>query len=190
MQIFVNDREVPGFGAGGATVGEVVEALDVHVDPGDVVTEVALDGQVFSAGDDARYARRPVAGIARLVLTTRSIPALALELRGEVREALRCIVAKLEVAIGHLQRGDVRAANGMLAIALDELRLTLVLDQETARLDSGRHLAKEEDLAVLADELLTAQEKLDTAATRSLLAERLVPLLRFWSDASSDAASP
>jgi len=200
MQIFVNDRELDreatrfgaagAAGAAGATIGEIVEALEVHVDPGDVVTEVALDGEVFSAGDDARYARRPASGVGRLVLTTRSVPALARELREEVRQALLCIVAKLEATTAHLRSGDVRAANAMLAVALDELRLTLVLDQETSRLDAGARLASEEALAGLADELLAAQQRRDTVATETLLGARLVPLLRNWSAASHLSASP
>jgi hypothetical protein len=181
MQVFINDRPVPAAVPGGATIGEMIEALDVHVAPGEIVTEVAVDGEPFSAGDDTAWARRPLAGIARLALTTRSVPALASELREEVRNALACIAAKLDTAAARLDASEPKQAQALLAVALDELRLTLVLDQETARLDGAPLVASQETLMPVADELLAAQQRLDLRRLRLLVGERLAPLLRAWS---------
>jgi hypothetical protein len=188
VQIFVNDRAVAELEVGAATVGELVEALGVHVDPGDVVTTVALDDEVFSAGDDERYARRAAAGIARLRLTTSTIQALAARMRGDVRDALPCIAAKLEQAGGHLGGADAASGHALLASALDELRLALILDHHTVVLGAGDALTSEAELAPIAEDLLAAQRHGDRAATRRLLLERLLPLLHGWSTRAATAA--
>ena len=188
MQVFVNDRKVGEVTPGRATIGELVEALGVHVDPSEVVTTVALDDDVFSAGDEVHFARRTAAGVARLTLITSTLPALAVTLRGDVREALLCITRKLEQAVDGLGRGEGKAAHGLLATALDELRLVLILDQHTVQLGGGGGLTSEQDLTPLAEDLLAAQSRGDGGATRTLLAERLVPLLRLWSATATTAA--
>lgn len=184
MQVFVNDRQVGDLAAERATVGELVEALGVHVDPSEILTEVALDGEVFSAGDDARYARRPAAGVRRLTLTTSTVPVFAARLRTDVRAALKTIVVKLEQATDGLGQGDMARAHQLLSVALDELRLVLILDQHTVQLAGGTALTAQSELEPLAEDLLSAQRRGDRAATRVLLAERLLPLLRSW-DASA-----
>jgi len=188
MQVFVNDREVADLAAGRATVGELVEALGVHVDPSEIVTTVALDGEVFSAGEDERYARRAAAGVARLTLTSRTIPALAARLHADVRAALRDVTAKLERATAGLDGGDASAAHALFASAFDELRLVLILDQHTVSLGGRDALTSEAELIPLAEALLVAQRHGDRGATRRLLAERVLPLLRLWS-ANADGAA-
>lgn len=192
MQVFVNDRQVGDVAPERATVGELVEALAAHVDPSEILTEVALDDEVFSAGDDARYARRSAAGLHRLTLTTSTVPAFAARLRGDVHAALKTIVQRLEQSTASLERGDVARAQQTLAVALDELRLALILDQQTVQLGGGAALTAQSDLEPLAEDLLSAQRRGDRAATRALLAERLLPLLRGWdADATRrHAASP
>ena len=180
MQIFVNDRPIGEVAGERATVGELVEALGVHVDPGEILTAIALDDQVFSAGDAARYARRPAAGVRRMTLTTCSVPAFAAQLRDDAREALLSIERRLELVVEGLGRGEVREAHGELAVALDELRLMLIVDQQAMQLGAGETFTVQDDVAPLAEALLGAQRRADNAATRSLLAERLLPLLRGW----------
>lgn len=180
MQVFVNDRAIGDVTAERATVGEVVEALGVHVDPGEVLTTVALDDEVFSAGDDGRFARRAASGVQRLTLTTCTIPVFAARLRADARDALRSIARRLEKVVDTLGRGAVRPAHAELAIALDELRLLLVLDQQAVQLAGGDALTAQDELAPLAEDLLGAQRRADSHATRLLLAERLLPLLRGW----------
>jgi hypothetical protein len=181
MQVFVNDRHVTDVAAARSTIGELVEALGVHVDPSEVLTAVALDDEVFSAGDDARYARRSTAGVRRLTLTTSTIPALAASLRCDVRHALLSIAGSLELVIDALGRGEAQAAHQTLATALDELRLVLILDDHTVQLGGGAALTSQAELTPLAEDLLAAQNRADRGATRTLIAERLLPLLRDWS---------
>jgi hypothetical protein len=181
MQVFVNDRSLGDVAAERATVGEVVEALSVHVDPSEIVTAIVLDDEELSAGDDARYARRSAAGIRRLTLNTCSVPVLAARLRDDARGALVAIVQRLERVVGALGEGRMRDANRDLSIALDELRLVLMLDQQTVRLAGGPRLTEEDALTPLAEDLLGAQRRADASTTRTVLAERLLPLLRDWS---------
>jgi len=180
MQVFVNDRQVVELAPERATIGELVEAVGVHVDPDEILTEIAVDGEVFSAGDGARFARRPAAGVRRLTLTTSSVPAFAARLRDDVRAALRVIVGRLEQATDGLGRGDTARAQQLLAVALDELRLALILDQQSVQLAGGDALTTQADLEPLAEDLLAAQRRGDRTATRLLLAERLLPMLRGW----------
>ena len=70
MDVFINERAVGAVEAVGATVGEMIEALGVHVDPDEIVTTVEIDGVTFSAGDEERYVRRAAANVRRLVLGT------------------------------------------------------------------------------------------------------------------------
>lgn len=187
MQIFVNDRPIGEVAAERATVGELVEAVGVHVDPGEILTAIALDDEQFSAGDDARYARRSAAGVRRMTLTTVTVPVFAARLRSNAREALLSIEGRLERVVDALGRGAVREAYGELAVALEELRLMLVLDQQAMQLGAGATFSTHEEVAPLAEALLGAQRRADNAGTRALLAERLLPLLRGW---DARAAAP
>jgi hypothetical protein len=188
MRVFINEREVADVTAGREAIGEVIEALAVHVDPSEIVVEVALDGVVFSAGDSAGYAARPAAGVDRLALITRSIPALVDELREEVRHALAHITAKFEAAVSGFARGESSAAHHVLAAALEELHLALVLDQRTVQLAGVPALTAEDQIAPLAEALLAAQSRRNVAETSALIGERLVPLLRTWSAAAAAPA--
>ena len=180
MQIFVNDRLIGEVAAEGATVGELVEALGVHVDPGEILTTIALDDETISAGDEARYVRRPAGGVRRLTLGTVTVPVFAARLRSDAREALLSIEGRLERVVDALGRGGLRGADGVLAVALDELRLMLVLDHQAMQLGAGETFTAQEEVAPVAEALLGAQRRADNAATRALLAERLLPLLRGW----------
>ncbi|MBY0280516.1 hypothetical protein K2Z84_34710 [Candidatus Binatia bacterium] len=180
MQIFVNDRALGEIDAARVTVGEVVEALGVHVDPGEILSTVALDEEVIAAGDDERYARRPAAGVRRLTLSTCSTGAFAARLRADAREALASIEGRLRRVIDALGAGEMRAAHGELAIALEELRLMLLVDQHAMQLDGGQRFSAAEEVEPVAEALLGAQRRADGVATRTVLAERLLPLLRDW----------
>lgn len=186
MQIFVNDSAIGEIDAGRATVGELVEALGVHVDPGEILTTITLDDEVISAGDEVRFVRRSAAGVRRLTLTTCSVAALAARLRADARAALTAIEQRLQRVVDALGQGAMRDANRELATALDELRLMLLVDQHAMRLDGGATFSTEAEVEPVAEALLGAQRRADGAATRMLLAERLLPLLRHW-DARADA---
>jgi hypothetical protein len=180
MQIFVNERPIGEIAAERATVGELVEALGVHVDPGEILIAIGLDDEVISAGDDARYARRSAAGVQRMTLSTCSVPAFATRLRRDAREALASIEQRLQSVVDALGHGALREAHGELAIALEELRLMLILDQQSMQLGGGAMFSTQDEVAPVAEALLGAQRRADSATTRTLLAERLLPLLRDW----------
>ncbi len=59
MHVYINEQEVMAGTTPGATIGEVIEASRMHVDPTEIVTSVELDGVAFHAGDDKQYARFP-----------------------------------------------------------------------------------------------------------------------------------
>ncbi|MEW6271016.1 MAG: hypothetical protein AB1689_17170 [Thermodesulfobacteriota bacterium] len=189
MRIFVNDREITGLDTAHATLGEVAQALEVYVDPREVPTLVTVDGQPFSAGDEPSWARRSAAAVSRLELTTRSVPQLAAELRDEVAAALRCVAAKVEAAVQRFGRSDVRGGQQMLATAIEELRLTLVLDDQTAQLGGGGAVTSAAEVEALATELLAVQDRRDVAAMRALLADRLLPLLCVWGERATASAA-
>ncbi len=188
MQVFINDREVGQLAAEGATVGEVVEAIGAQVDPSHVLTSVELDGEVFAAGDEARWARRPATSVSRLALGTSLLGDLGPALRGEIRDALRVLVLKVELAVERLGRGDQRGANRVLSELLEELRLVLILDQQTSMLDGASPLATDVELEPLAGELLEAQMRHDSPEVHRLIEGRLAPFLRAWSQ-RADAPS-
>jgi len=180
MEIFVNERPIGEVAAERATVGELVEALGVHVDPGEILTTITLDDEVISAGDETRYARRRAAGVHRMTLTTCTVPVFAARLRRNAREALLSIEGRLERVVDTLGRGEMREAHGELAVALDELRLMMVLDHQAMQLGAGQTFSAQDELTPLAEALLGAQRRADTGATRKLLADSLLPLLRGW----------
>lgn len=190
MQIFINERPVEAVGDGVATVGELVDALAVYVDPGEVVTRVTIDGASFSAGDEARYARRAAAGVGRLALTTRTRPELAAELRAAVYEALRHIRAKVHLASEGLVRGARADAQRAIGAAVEELRLALILDGQAAALGAGPGIGQVDELIGLAEALLAALERRDAERMRALLADRLLPLLDRWGARNGGPGTP
>ncbi len=180
MQVLLNQRRVTELEPGAATVGEVLEALEVYLAPGDVLTEVLLDGERFSAGEPALYERRSAGGLGQLGLETSSPADLAAGLRDQVAAALVVVVAKLERVVDRLADGAWAPANELLAELLEELRLTLVLDRQIAELDPALAPLEMDRLEQAGRELLGAQE----AGGASVLGERLrstfLPLLRGW----------
>lgn len=190
MQIFINERPVEAVGEGAATVGELIDALAVYVDPDEVVTRVTIDGASFSAGEEARYARRAVAGVGRLALTTRTRPELAAELRAAVFEALRHIREKIFLASEGLGRGATADAQRAIGAAVEELRLALILDGQAEALGANPGIGRVDELAGLAEELLAALERRDAARMRVLLADRLLPLLDRWSARGGGSGAP
>lgn len=181
MHIFINEREVGALDVTGATVGEMIEALGVHVDPNEIVTTVELDGVRYSAGEEDRFARRAAASVGRLVLGTATPLAFATGMRVELADALDIVASKVETVVELFARGDDRAGNALLAGLLEELRLALVLEQQVTTLD-GRVVQDGADaVTTVAPELLAAQERRSWMEVGTLLADRLAPALRAWS---------
>lgn len=181
MHIFINEREVGALDAVGATVGEMIEALGVHVDPNEIVTTVELDGVQYSAGDEDHFARRAAASVRRLVLGTATPAAFATSMRVELASALEVVAAKIDVVVDLFGRGDERDANKLLAGLLEELRLALILEQQVTTLDGAVVREGGDAVSTLAPELLVAQERRAWSELAALLANRLAPALRAWS---------
>ena len=192
MTVFVNDREVGILDPGDANLGEVVEANLVHVEPGNVLTAVEVDGRSIGAGADDELARLPAAGIERLVLRVDAREGYVRSVHAQIARALEIVAAKLSASQGLFASGDDVAANRLLAVVIEELHLTLVLDQQIGLLDGGAVLPVEE-VGEIARRLVDAQERRAWADLRVLLAERLQPLLRALrdvADARAGAATP
>ena len=189
MHVYINDREVGALEVGGATVGEIIEALGVHVDPDEIVTAVELDGVAYNAGDDDRYARRAAASVQRLVLVTKTPAAFAESMRGELASALDVIAAKVDLVVARFRDGADRDANALLAALMEELRLALVLEQQVTTLDGVVIAAAGAPVAAVAPELLDAQERRDWSDVAALLVDGLAPALRAWSAAERAVAS-
>jgi hypothetical protein len=195
MHVFINEREVGAVEATGATVGEMIEALSVHVDPDEIVTTVELDGVTFSAGEEERYARRAAGNVRRLVLGTATPAAFARCMREELAAAVAVVASKVDLVVTRFRNGDDRDANALLAAIMEELRLALVLEQQVATLDGTVVLEGVEPVQVLAPALLSAQERRAWGELSTLLGEQLAPALRAWSRAESalgsqDASAP
>jgi len=189
MHVFINEREVGAIETVGTTIGEMIEALGVHVDPNEIVTTVELDGVSYSAGEEERYARRSAATVRRLVLATATPAEFALCMRRELAGALAVIASKVDLVVQLFARGDHRGANGLLAALLEELRLALVLEQQVTTLDGQVVPEAGTPVATLAPELLGAQEARSWAELGLLLERRLVPALRAWERAEVGLAS-
>ena len=188
MDVFINERAVGAVEAVGATVGEMIEALGVHVDPDEIVTTVEIDGITFSAGDGERYARRGAGSVRRLVLGTSTPAAFARCMRAELAAAVEVVASKVDLVVAHFAAGDDRDANALLAALMEELRLALVLEQQVATLDGAVVPEAVEPVQTVAPALLSAQERRAWGELSTLLAHELAPALRAWSRAESSLA--
>jgi hypothetical protein len=189
MRIFINQRDVGQVAPAGATVGEMVEAARVHVDPGEIVVAVNVGGRRYQAGEDDRYLRRSAAGIVEMVLDTQQPAAFAADKRRRLADASVVIAAKVRRVAMLLRGADERAGNSLLAALMEELRLALLLDQQLATLEGTRPSAARDEIRTLAPEMLTAQERREWRSLASLLEERLAPILEQWGTELGGAAT-
>lgn len=180
MHVFINEREITAGTATGATVGEVVEASRMHVDPSEIVTAVELDGVEFNAGDEGRYDRRAAAGVERLKIRTRTPVAFAVDKRRSLAATLDEVGERTRVVVRLLRQSDTRAANGLLACLMEELRLTLLLDYQLTLLAADAPSLARDEIAALAPQLLAAQESRAWDSLASLLDTTLAPTLERW----------
>ena len=180
MHVFINEREILAGAATGATVGEIVEASRMHVDPNAIVTAVELDGVEFNAGDEDRYGRRAASGVQRLVVSTRTPTAFAAEKRHGLAATLDEVALRTRLVVMLLRQSNTRSANGLLASLMEELRLMLLLDYQLTLLAADVPSAAREEIAALAPQLLAAEEKQAWDTLASLLDTSLAPTLDRW----------
>ncbi len=184
MHVFINEQEILAGAVLGATVGEIIEASRMHVDPTEIVTEVELDGVAFHAGDEAQYARRAAKSVQQLKVRTQTPTAFAADKRRSLAETLDAVAERARMVGLLLRESKTRSANGLLACLMEELRLTLLLDYQLALLAADEPSAAREDIATLAPQMLAAEEQRawDTLAT--LLDGSLAPVLERWAVAT------
>lgn len=179
MQVRINDTSVEVPAAAGLMVDDLIEALSVHLEPGSVVTEIQFDGDQYLAGDGS-LAWRQVQTTSSLRLTTVQGDVLASDLRQTVLAALDVVTAKVGRTAEFFERGRCIEAQGLLAELLEELKLTMVLDGQSARLAGMDPLTSPDGLETLAAELLAAQEDGNRLRMTHLLSEVLAPMLVRW----------
>jgi hypothetical protein len=177
MQVFINEQEIGALSVDGATVGEVIEALSVHVPIDHIVTAVDLDGECFRAGGNEGYARRASEGVSCLHVRTQGPESLAQDLLEEVGDALQVITAKLDRVVELFAARDGRSAQTLLAVLVEELHLALVLEENVAALSGGSSRLSPSDFELVATRLVESQERGAAAETARLLADELRPLL-------------
>ncbi len=181
MRVFINDQEIMAAAVPGATVGEIVEASRMHVDPREIVTAVALDGTVFHAGDEERWVRRNAGGVVEIRIGTRMPAAFAWEKRRDLAETLDAVADRTRLVVTLLRGAETRSANGLLACLMEELRLTLLLDYQLAMLaEDTPSTSAREIIAGLAPQMLEAEEQRAWERLAALLETSLAPALESW----------
>lgn len=189
MNIFINDRDVGTMPTGGATVGEILEAARVHLEPRDIVTAVEVDGAVHAAGEDERYLRRPADGVGTFVVRTQAPADFVAAKRRGLAEAATVLAAKVRRVAALLREGDERGANSLLAVLMEELRLALLLDHQLTTLDGGSAGEAQSAIRVIAPALLDAQEGRAWETVAEILETRLAGVLEGWSARLETAAA-
>ena len=180
MHVFINEQEIPSGASAGMTVGEVIEASRMHVDPTAIVTAITLDGVEFHAGDEDRYNRRGASGVQTLVITTRSPSEFAAEKRKGLAEALDSVAERTRLVATLLRQSESRSANGLLACLMEELRLTLLLDYQLSILAADEPSKARDEIAAIAPQLLRAEEQHSWETLAELLDASLSPTLERW----------
>ena len=127
MQVQINGSEIEIPSGVGLRVHELVETLAVHIEPGDVLTRVQLDGESFSAGDQA-LASRSVEESSTLCLTT--VPGhLTGNALPDIEPAvLPAIATQVSRVLTALEQGKSSQAEGWLRQLHGELLAMLALD--------------------------------------------------------------
>lgn len=186
MQVRINGDEVEVNAPEGLIVGDLIDALAVHIKPGEVVTEVLFDGMRFVPGD-SKLAWRAVQATSDLQVTTVSGQRLGEGLRGDVAAALAVVEAKCGKVGSLLDMGSTAKAQALLGELLEELRLTLVLDAQSAQLAGTAPVTSAHALESVAESLLEAQQCGDREVLGRLLTRDLGPMLHEWGEAFASA---
>lgn len=180
MHVFINDQEIPTGATAGTTVGEVIEASRMRMDPSAIVTTITLDGVEFHAGDEGRYNRRGASSVQKMVIATRSPSEFAADKRLGLAEALDSVAERTRLVAVLLRQSEARSANGLLAVLMEELRLTMLLDYQLSLLAADQPSGARDEIATIAPQLLKAEEQSDWETLATLLDSDLSPTLDRW----------
>lgn len=167
------------------TVGDLLEQLEVHVQPRDVIVAVRIDGVGYDDDPAAKVRSLPVAGIADIDLQTRSPEEFAGEANGRLDAYLWAIQGKFQRTVECFEGGRHAEAFKYYRGGVEELGLLVALCEKLGRLgtvpgSSGAAGEIAGELQAICEDLEGAQVRRDFAALRGVLSERLLPLLERW----------
>jgi hypothetical protein len=166
------------------TVGELLEQLQVHVQPRDVIVGIRINGVGYDDDPGAKLRSLPVTGITEIDLQTRSPEAFAGEANGRLDAYLWAIRGKFRRTAESFENGSHAEAFRYYRGAVEELGLLVALCEKLGRLSTpaGTTGAGEiaRDLQLICDELEATHVRRDFVALRRVLSERLLPLLDRW----------
>jgi hypothetical protein len=111
------------------TLGELLGGIAPLVDPTRLVTQVEVDGQPASPGDERALAAWRLRGEEVVVVGTETPQQFAATRRAEIPAHLARIADMLAVAADGLRGGATADANRLIARATRELRLVIELDR-------------------------------------------------------------
>ncbi len=180
----VNGEECGVTMEGVRTVGELLEQLEAHVQPRDVIVGVRIDGIGYDDDPAAKVRSLPVAGIAEIDLQTRSPEAFAGEANGRLDAYLWAIQGKFQRSVECFAGGRDAEAFRYYRGGVEELGLLVALCEKLGRIGvmtgagGGTEIAG--DLQAICEDLEGAQLRRDFAALRAVLSGRLLPLLERW----------
>ena len=183
MRADVNGEECTISVEGIDTIGDLVQQLEIHAPPGDVIVGLRINGGECDSDPASQIRKLPVGGVEEIGIQTRSPQAFARDARNRLHEYLAMIHGRFERAV---ECFDSQAdADGLeyYRLGVEELRLMVTLWDQLNRLDtsmSGADDVVRRDLQGICDHLFAAQDRKDLAKVRSVVDERLLPLLRSW----------
>jgi hypothetical protein len=181
----VNGEECGVTMEGVHTVGELLEQLEAHVQPRDVIVGVRIDGVGYDDDPAAKVRSLPIAGITEIDLQTRSPEAFAGEANGRLDVYLWAIQGKFHRTVECFAGGRDAEAFRYYRGGVEELGLLVALCEKLGRLGSmaaagGGSGEIAGDLQAICEDLEAAQVRRDFAALRMVLSARLLPLLERW----------
>jgi hypothetical protein len=178
MQVTVDETivEVPR----PASLAELLEGIEPHVDPARTITGLEVDGCPVDATDATALGAWRLAGDERVAVTTQTPGDFVARQRAQIPGYLDHIATRLSAAVTELEGGDPGTANRLLAGGTRDLVLVLELDQSLSVLS---------ETAATCAEVVTVLERIGTRLTdaekagrwpelASLLRDELVPAIR------------
>jgi hypothetical protein len=163
-----------------ASLAELLEGIEPHVDPARTITGLEVDGCPVDATDATALGAWRLAGDERVAVTTQTPGDFVAMQRAQIPGHLDRIATQLTAVATELDAGDTGKANHLLATGTRELVLVLELDQSLSVLSAT---------AASCAEVVTVLERIGTRLTdaekggrwpevASLLRDELVPAIR------------
>jgi hypothetical protein len=169
------------------TLAELLGGIAPLLDPTRLVTQVEVDGQPASPGDDQALAGWRLRGEEVIVIGTETPQHFAATRRAEMPGHLERIADMLAAAAEELRGGGTVDANRLIARATRELRLLIELDRSLLLLEPGpsRCAPVSATIRRIGPQLEEAGRARRWGEMASLLSEELVPALRTAGAASA-----